>query len=190
MRFRDLEQKFDYPVFWSNQVGKLFPEEEQSNINVQLSRWEKRGDLVRLKRGIYKFAEQEVDEMVVGGILYKPSYVSLETALHLQGLIPDIPGMVTSVTTVTSREFDNELGSFSYSKIKRSLFFGFEKVKDEKSQMYYQMAEPEKALLDWVYLRNIKDLEANRVDLSGLEKSKMVSWAEEYPNWIQEVVEL
>lgn len=188
MKLKELKSKLEYPIFSSSQIEKLFTGEESSSINVQLSRWEQKGELVRLKRGIYKLAGREVDEMVVAGILYKPSYISLELALHYQGIIPGVVSTVTSVTTITSREFKNQMGVFSYSKIRPKLYFGFNKVQDSKSKMYYQIAEPEKALLDWIYLRKIKDLEANRVEVDNLDRDKLAEWGQEYPDWVRKVV--
>ncbi len=189
MRLKELEDKLEYPIFSSNQVERMFVEEENNSINIQLSRWEKRGELVRLKRGIYKLADREVEEMVVASVMYRPSYVSLETALHYQGVIPEVVNMITSVTTITSKEFENQMGVFVYSKLKKELYFGFKKVKDSKSGMYYQIAEPEKALLDWIYVKGVKDLQASRVDRSLLEEEKLSRWAEKYPDWVGEVID-
>ena len=149
----------------------------------------KRGDLVRLKRGVYRLAEAEVDELVLAGWLYKPSYVSLESVLQMCGVIPEVVGKVTSVTTVTSKEIKTGEGVFLYSKIAKELFFGYEKVKDEKSGLYYNLAEPEKALLDWIYVRRVKSLEGERVDMSELNKKKLRSYVKIYPKWVRKVID-
>jgi len=104
MRLREFRQTMKMPIFYTYQVERLFGNESKNLINTQLSRMVKRGDLVRLKRGVYRLAEAEVDELVLAGWLYKPSYVSLESVLQMFGVIPEVVGKVTSVTTVTSKE--------------------------------------------------------------------------------------
>jgi hypothetical protein len=50
--------------------------------------------------------------------------------------------------------------------------------------MPYQIAEPEKALLDWIYLRRVKNLEENRVDLSQLNRQRLWQFAKYFPKWV------
>ena len=189
MRLREFRQTMKMPIFYTYQVERLFGNESKNLINTQLSRMVKRGDLVRLKRGVYRLAEAEVDELVLAGWLYKPSYVSLESVLQMSGVIPEVVGKVTSVTTVTSKEVKTGEGVFLYSKIAKELFFGYEKVKDEKSGLYYNLAEPEKALLDWIYVRRVKSLEGERVDMSELNKKKLRSYVKIYPKWVRKVID-
>lgn len=176
------------PVFFSHQVERLFFDEPKQQINTQLARMVKRGDLIRLKRGVYRLAEAEVDELVVASLLYWPSYVSLESALHNLGVLPDVPAQVTSVTPVTVKKIITAEGAFVYQKIKPELFFGFQKIKDEASRMYYNLAFLEKALLDWVYVRKIKSLETMRLDKALIDGSKLKQWSKFYPSWVRKVV--
>ena len=188
MRLREFRQAMKVPIFYTYQVERLFGNESKNLINTQLSRMVKRGDLTRLKRGVYRLAEIDVDELVLAGWLYKPSYISLESVLQMAGVIPEVVAQVTSVTTVTSKEIKTGEGVFLYSKIARELFFGYEKVRDDKSGLYYNVAEPEKALLDWIYIRKIKSLRSNRVDGGGLDKKKLKSYAKIYPKWVRKVI--
>lgn len=188
MRLREFRQTMKMPIFYTYQVVRLFESESKNLINTQLSRMVKRGDLVRLKRGVYRLAEAEVDELVLASWLYKPSYISLESVLQMMGVIPEVVGKVTSVTTVTSKEVKTGEGVFLYSKIAKELFFGYKKARDEKSGLYYNLAEPEKALLDWIYIRKIKGLEGERVDMSELDKKKLRSYAKIYPKWVRKVI--
>jgi len=147
----------------------------------------KSGRLIRLKRGLYQFADRQTDEFVLAGYLYQPSYISLETALNNFGIIPDISAAVTSISPVTTKTIKTAKGIFIYSKISRKLFFGWQKIKD-LSGLYYQIALPEKALLDWIYIRKISSLVNERIDLSSLSKTRLTSFSQPYPAWVRKVI--
>ena len=55
-----------------------------------------------------------------------------------------------SVTGKINRTFDNEFGHFIYRHLKSELFWGYREVKTDTGR--YLIAEPEKALLDYLYL--------------------------------------
>lgn len=117
-----------------------------STFKLQLHQWVKSGDLIRLKKGLYAFADAPLNKVEVARFLYSPCYVSLEYALNLYGIIPDVPFSMTLVTTKATREFNTPLGEFVYRKIKKEAFFGY----DPETLM----AEREKALLDFLYLNS------------------------------------
>lgn len=127
-------------------------------FKVQISRWEKAGKLVQLKRGVYLLAEAyrkiEVYEPYIASILEKPSYLSLEKALEYHGLIPEAVTVFTSVTTKRPAKFSSPAGVFSYKHIKESLFWGYKAVTLRKQTAF--IASPEKTLLDLIYLAGIK----------------------------------
>jgi len=188
MRYEELLHQIETPVFHTHQVAKLFPQESSVALRFQLSRLNKRGKIVRLKRGIYLFKERPVDELVLANLIYEPSYVSLEKALNIYGIIPDIPSIVTSITTTTSNTFTTPVGSFSYSCVNNPLYFGFTQQLDARSQLSYQIAEPEKALLDWIYIRKLKDIGEHRVDLTPLNQNRLHQFLQQYPNWVEKVL--
>ena len=188
MQYRALKNQIKRPVFFDYQVEKLFTDEPKSQINIQLSRMVKREDLVRLKRGVFMFPDAEVDELVLANLLYDPSYVSLESDLNIAGVIPDITANVTSVTLVTSKTISTIKGVFLYSKIDKELFFGFQKIFDVNSKMYYNLALPEKALLDLIYIRRLKSLDEYRVDRSELRKTYLNKFSKKFPNWVRKVI--
>lgn len=185
MKLNDLRTKINTSIFSQNDVVKLFPNESTGHINTQLYRMVKRGDLIGIKRGLYCFSNSKIDEFVVAGRLYAPSYVSLESALNVYGIIPDIPANVTSVAVVTSKKLNTSLGTFLYSKINKDLFFGFKSVLDETSGLYYKIALPEKALLDYIYIRRVKDLSLARVDVSSFSMKKVLIFLAHFPKWVR-----
>lgn len=188
MTFEQLNQAMGTAVFTTEQVNKIFPADSSDLINVQLNRFAGQNKLLRLKRGVYKFLDRQVDDMVVAGALYSPSYVSLESALKIYGLIDEEVMEITSVTTTTSKKISGHLGVFSYAKILKSMFFGYKKMVDPQSGIYYNLAEAEKALLDFIYIRKIKDLKNHRIDLAGLNKKKLLSYSKFFPAWVRKEI--
>jgi len=128
--------------------------EPRSQVRVQLSRWMGAGRLLSLRRGLYAlgdlYRKAALSPLQVANQIYYPSYLSLEWALSLYGLLPDAVPVYQSVTTRVTRRFGNALGSFTYASVKPGLFWGF--VTRTLDGVEVSMAEPEKALLDYWYL--------------------------------------
>src|ERR1035437_9472555 len=94
------------------------------------------GELIQVRRGLYAVAPaisgRPMDLFSLAGRIYGPSYVSLESALSDQGLIPEAVHAVTSVTAKRSAEFQTPLGVFSYTRIPHfGLFTGVERRTSE-----------------------------------------------------------
>jgi len=153
---------------------------ELNVFDYQLSLWQKQGYIKKIKNGLYLFAENEssVSPEELAAKIYSPSYISLERALAFYGLIPEIVYGITSVTPKTTRRFKNEFALFIYRHIKPALFFGYKEIKSGMAS--YLIAEPEKALLDYLYLNQIKDsvtwdeLRLNNKTLNSLIKPRVL----------------
>ncbi len=155
MKFFDFEQKMaNYPVFSARELKTILFAEK--NILVQVSFWLKKGYIKKVKKGLYVLtsAIDRVDPIVLADRIYSPSYLSLEYALNYYGIIPDIPGTYTSVSTRKTENFNNKFGNYSYQKIKKELFTGYEIIQD--GVLSYGIASPEKALFDYLYLNKNK----------------------------------
>jgi len=151
MKFFEFEQKMmDYPVFTASEAKAIFL--NQKNILVQIAFWVKKGYLRKIRKGLYVLAkiEGDINPMSLAEKIYSPSYLSLEFALNYYGIIPDIPGTFTSVTSKKTAYFKNSFGNFSYQKIKSELFSGY-KTRQDKN-ISFNIASPEKAILDYLYL--------------------------------------
>lgn len=174
-------------VFTFLDVAKLFPSESPQKTRIQLSRFAKKGLIRPIKRGLYTFDPQKIDEFLLANFLYSPSYISLESALNYYGLIPDVPQALTSVSLVTSKKIHNEFGSFYYAKIKPEIFFGFIKIPASTHNFFINLARPEKALLDYFYLRKIKTTKDLRLDLKDLDRRRYEKYTQSFPSWIQKI---
>ncbi len=92
-----------------------------NNVNAKISYLVKKGELIRLKKGVYALGEDyqaaPIDVINVANMLYAPSYVSFDYALSYYGLIPERVYEITSATMRLNKEFTTPLGRFSYKSI-------------------------------------------------------------------------
>ena len=119
-----------------------------------LTRWCRKGLLVKLRNEYYAFPENisiPGFARYVANKIYSPSYISLHSALSFYGIIPEETVQLTSVSTLKTATFKNAFGSFHYQNVKESLFFGY-KILTMPDGKGILMATPEKALLDLLYL--------------------------------------
>lgn len=76
-------------------------------------------------------------------------YVSFITALHLHGILEQIPQVMTLASLSHTRTIRTQAGLFSVHQIAPAFFDGFDWYQDKGS---FLIAEPEKALIDSLYL--------------------------------------
>ena len=99
--------------------------------------------------------------------IYRPSYISLHTALSFYGMIPEAVVQINSVTSLKTSSFKNDFGLYSYNTIKENLMFGYDlKPMLDNRTIYFATAE--KALLDLLYLypfyNSVEEMEGLRLD--------------------------
>ena len=150
-------------------INQVLLWEKEFNRN-NLTRWCRKGLLVKLRNQFYAFPEcRQVPEFsrYVANRIYMPSYISLHSALSFYGMIPEEVVQLTSVTTLKTVSFDNAFGSFHYQNVKPQLYFGNE-IKTMRNGRSLLFATPEKALLDLLYLnpyyKTEQDMEELRLD--------------------------
>lgn len=136
-----------------------------------------RGELfIKLRNGLYGLVSHLPSESEIANKLYQPSYISLDTALSYHHMIPETIYGTTSVTTKATREFIADNIRYSYQKIKKQAFTGYrlEKIRGEA----ILMAEPEKALADYLYFIDLKQrgLHYERLDLGKIKKSRLQNY--------------
>jgi len=167
MTFLEFKDKmFDLACFTIYQVYAWKPDFDRNN----LTRWAKKGYLIRLRQGHFAFAEYKNKPdfpLYFANRIYRPSYISLHTAVSFYGMIPEAVVQITSVTSLKTTSFANDFGEYSYKNVKENLLFGYE-LKPMADNRTIQFATPEKALLDLLYLYPFYDsqqeLEELRLD--------------------------
>lgn len=163
-----------YPVFSVREIEKHFPDFDSR----RLVEWQEKGYIQKLRNRYYVFSDQEVDESFLyytANELYRPSYVSLESALSRYDFIPEGVFQITSCTTLKTNTFNTPVGRFAYRHLKPSLFFGYHL--EQWGDHRYAIAEPEKTIIDYLYLhhevKETDDIEALR--WNALEINNQIS---------------
>lgn len=154
-----LSEEFDYQALLHALGDYSYPRDRITELL-------RKGDIVRVKKGIYIFGEQyrrrPYSREVLANLIYGPSYISLEYALGYYGLIPEGVESVTSVTTGRSRRFETPLGLFSYHTVPLAAFTaGIDRVETGDGRSFL-MALPEKALADKIRLERGNSLSSQR----------------------------
>ncbi len=165
------------------------------NINlpsakVTASRYVKAGLLIRLKRDLYVLAERwpylSLEEKFrFANLIQTPSYISLMTALSYYEISTQIQrDFIESIALKRTKQITVRETVFNYSKIKPSLYFGF--VRKEN----FFIAEPEKALLDALYLMSLKryTLDLASIDFSKFDNQKIEQISEAFPPVVKKMV--
>lgn len=146
-----------------------------------ISRMVKKKILIRLKNGFYLISDKIKNKTIpyeqIANFLYGPSYVSLEWALSYYQMIPERVVNVTNVTTGKSKEFETEIGLFSYYHLPLSCYdHGVERKKSDDWPGGFFIASKEKAILDLIYLKyknftTLEDfLESTRIEIKSIKE--------------------
>ena len=148
-------KELNRPVFTTREAAMLSGS-SLSNASKMLKTLEKRGLVFKIVRGIW--AETGNEKLspysIIPLLLTKNrAYVSFISALHLHGIIEQIPQEITLASTVHTKKIHTKAGTFSIHSISPLFFDGFDWYKGEGS---FLVAEPEKALIDSLYLSTRK----------------------------------
>jgi hypothetical protein len=181
----------DRPFFESGEVRIAF-KEPRAQIEARLSRWVNNGKLLKLRQKKYllpgKYRRNEPSPEYISNYLYRPSYISLRTALSIYGIIPESVHIYEAVTTKKTAKWDTPVGVFKYHSIKEERFWGYEiypKAGSPNDQKTFMLGEPEKVLLDLFFLikgewteKRIKEMRFQ--NLSIIKKEKLQKYAETF----------
>jgi len=148
-----------------------------SEVSVRffLTRYTHKGVFIKLRRGLYSLSSNLPSDFEIANALYKPSYISLASALAYYHLIPEVTYAITSITTRRTYKFEILGKIFRYHRLKKEAFTGY--VPQRINGKIVLLAEKEKAFVDYLYFITRKKLFLNeRIDLSSLNKEKIVRY--------------
>ena len=147
-----------------------------------ISRYLKLGIIQKARKGLYFLDDNPPSEFEIANKLYQPSYISFETALSFYGIIPETIFEITSATPKTTRNFTVNSLKFSYKKIKKDCFVGYQPKKIQN--VIILMAEPEKALADLLYFVALgkRSFSYERINLQQIKKQKLMNYAKSFNN--------
>ena len=157
MNYLEFEKALrDFLVFSIKDIKKKFPDFDSR----RLVEWQHKNYIQKLRREFYCFQEKKKDEQflfLAANKIYSPSYVSMESALAYYNLIPEGVFMTKSISTRNTASFNTAIGDFSYNHIKPLLFFGYRLLLNDS--MAIKIAEPEKVILDYLYLKKLNSID-------------------------------
>jgi len=186
MNWQNVQEKIKEKGLWlfgPLDLARLFGA-SKSAVSFFVYRNAKKGLLVRFKKSrkgsLYALADSVPDQYVIANRLYEPSYVSLDTALSFHGIIPETIYGVTSVTPKATRRFEVEGIIYSYSRVKQQVYSGYRPIKRQNTIVF--MAEPEKALADYLYFIDLKKrgLHYERLNLKKIKRGKLLKYIRIY----------
>jgi predicted transcriptional regulator of viral defense system len=191
MRFLEFQKfcnKNNLKIFSINDLKILFSGYSIEYLRLKINRWIKRGYLKKLKKGLYVFSDENIDEFEIASKLVCPSYISLESALSHYSIIPDISSQVTSISTKNTNSFEINKIIYNYCHIKNELFFDFIELRDG-----IFIASPEKTILDFLYFRNPTENDQfferlNQEILKKLNMKHLKKLSEKFPPKIQKLI--
>jgi uncharacterized protein YkvS len=118
----------------------------------KVSALEKRGDIIRFKKGLYvvseKISRTPVSRELLANHLYGPSYLSLETALSFYGMIPERVVAMRSMTTRRSKNAETPFGNFEYTTVSADYFSIGLRQEIVENRYAFLIASPTKTVCD------------------------------------------
>ncbi len=178
-------RKLGRPVFTSREVAAVRGASVAATSQ-SLRRLEADGRVVRVARGIWcdpedpRFTPFALVHALAGT---HPAYVSFVSALHLHGIIEQIPQVIYAATTGHTARRRTPVGTYSYHRIDPRFFDGYDWYRGGDD---FLVATPEKALIDSLYLASRK---GNRfgsfpeLDLTaGLSFERAARWIDRIPS--------
>lgn len=139
------------PIFTTHEISCLSGK-SLSGTTQSLNFLEREGMLFKICRGIWgEKGSMDINPYSVIPFLLPRHrvYVSFISALHLYGIIEQIPRVITLASTGHTKTIKTTLGTFEIHKIKPSFFKGFDWYKEKGA---FLIAGQEKALVDSLYL--------------------------------------
>jgi len=162
-------------IFSANNIRSLFGVSVVA-ASALLHRYKKQGFILQLKRGLYVLPDVLPPDVYIANRLYCPSYISLEFALSYHGVIPETVYEITSVTTKSTSRFETLGKVFSYRKIKKAAYTGYEIQKQQG--LSFNIANAEKAFVDTNYLRLInRQKPISRFNKEKIDSKKAIKYA-------------
>jgi len=159
---------------------------KEKNRRVTLSRLVKRKVLRRLRRNLYEVIVKPTDVLEAANTLYQPSYLSFNYCLGELGISSQIAYEIEFATPKKTKRLTLRDRSIIFRKINKKLFFGYT-LKDK-----IFIAEPEKALLDTLYLKSkgLTSLPEAELNLKGLSRKKFLKMSRQFPANVQKEAKL
>ncbi|MEW6619496.1 MAG: type IV toxin-antitoxin system AbiEi family antitoxin domain-containing protein [bacterium] len=138
-------QKSRRDIFSLIDLKKLLRSESDNIAYIQANRLTKEGLLDRIAKGVYCLKDKKPTDFEIANFLYKPSYVSLESALAYYGILIQVPQVITSVTIKRAKKIRAVNKEFAYFHLDQRYYSDYIK------EQHFLIATPEKAIVDTIF---------------------------------------
>lgn len=173
--YKDIENihSFGKKLLNTSELSSILKVSKGRNLENLTQKLVSSGVLTQIEKGKYFTTNNPPLEFEIANYIYTPSYISLETALNYFGILSQFPHEITCISTKKAVQKNIKGKSFSYSKIKKELFTGYQKIDS------FLIATPSKAFFDYLYFIT-KSLRTenyiSEMDLSKVSKSEVLSY--------------
>lgn len=133
-------------IFTLKDIALLWQDNDTDAARVRLNYYVNKGNLLRLRRGIY-VKDKNYNKLELATRIFTPSYVSFETVLAKEGLIFQYQTIIT-VASYLSRDITVDEQEYSYRKVKDPLLTNSAGVQQTNN---IAIASKERAFLDTLY---------------------------------------
>jgi hypothetical protein len=135
-------------AFSTKSIALLLNEKRDNLLTKKLNYYVQKGLLLNPRKGIY--AKKNCNPEELAGLVFLPSYISLEYVLQKAGVIFQYDSAITSVSYL-SREIKILGQTFRYRQIKGEILYNLEGIERHDNM---SIATPERAILDMMYLNS------------------------------------
>jgi predicted transcriptional regulator of viral defense system len=144
--------KLDVPVLQTADVASVLHVSTDA-ASVLLRRLGTSGLATQVRKGVWIIGKPRLDRYALVESLTSPmpSYISLQTALYLRGMIEQVPAVIYVVSLGKTERIKTAFGVYSVHRIAPELFDGF-----ETRESGTKLATAEKALFDMAYFASAK----------------------------------
>jgi hypothetical protein len=155
--------KSNKTIFTYQDIALIWREEASPATLVRINYYIKKGELIKLRKGIYA-KNKQYDKLELATRIFTPSYVSFETVLVREGLIFQIYESIF-VASYLTREITIDGQVYSFRKVKDPILTYPLGVNHENNR---SLASKERAFLDTLYAH--KDYHFDHLQVLDWEK--------------------
>ena len=140
-------------LFTPQDLRRVFNLSRGQSYNV-LCQMQKQGLIHNLQKGKYLLTEfdtlNKYSIYTIASNLYHPSYISFISALSFYQLTDQLSKTVFIATVISKPKFILQNTTLQFVKLSKNSFFGYRKEQNQEDEFF--IAEPEKAILDCLFL--------------------------------------
>lgn len=160
-------------VLTTKDIAILWKEKDKDNLKSKIAYYAKKGNLQRLRRGIFvKDKNYNLKELAAS--IHTPAYISFETVLREEGVIFQHHNAIFAASYL-SREIECDGNKIVYRKLKNEILVNRAGVNAKEG---FSIAGKERAFLDMIYLFGDYHFD----NLGGLDRRKCFELAGIYHN--------